>query len=337
MRRVGNLWDRIVSFPNLMAAARRAAKGKRTTRGAARFLDRLESEVLRLERELNDGTWQPGVAHSFEIHDPKTRTITAAPFRDRVVHHALMDVLGPVFEKRMLDASYACRVGKGTHAALRSARRLVRTYDWFLKLDIKKCFPSIRHDVVIESVARCIKDRRVIALCRTILEGAPTGSSTAAAGIGIPIGNLTSQWFANVVLDRLDHHVKEVLRVPGYLRYMDDFALFAPTKEALASALVDVRCFVEQRLRLELKDRATILAPVDEGMPFLGFRVYRGMARLRPATAQRTRDRMRRREAQHRHGWIDADQLARSTQSMVAHLEHGTTRAWRRALFSPPP
>lgn len=337
MRRVGNLWDRIVSFPNLMAAARRAARGKRTTRGAARFLDRLESEVLRLERELNDGTWRPGVAHSFEIHDPKTRTITAAPFRDRVVHHALMDVLGPVFEKRMLDSSFACRVGRGTHAALRTARQLVRSYDWFLKLDIKKCFPSIRHDVVVESVARCVKDRRVLTLCRTILEGTCADAWADVRGVGIPIGNLTSQWFANVVLDRLDHHVKEVMRVPGYLRYMDDFALFAPAKETLASALVDVRSFVEHHLRLELKDRATILAPVDEGMPFLGFRVYRGMTRLRPATARRTRERLRRRAAQRRHGWIDAGQLARSTLSMVAHLEHGTTRAWRRELFSRPP
>ncbi len=136
MRRAGNLWPEIVSFGNLVRAARRAALGKRDVAGVARFLADLEPNVLRLQRELEAGTWAPGRAFTFEIHDPKTRTITAAPFADRVVHHALIDVLEPRLERRMLFESFACRRGKGTHRAL--AHGLVRRYPWFLKLDVTR-------------------------------------------------------------------------------------------------------------------------------------------------------------------------------------------------------
>ena len=162
MRRAGGLWPTIVAFENLRTSALRAARGKRRVAGAASFLADLELRVLRLQRELEAGTWRPGRAFTFTIHDPKTRTITAAPFRDRVVHHALVDRLEPVFERRMVFESFACRRGKGTHAALGHARRQFRRFAFFLKLDVRKCFDSLDHEVVLGTLARAVKDRRVL-------------------------------------------------------------------------------------------------------------------------------------------------------------------------------
>ncbi|MCP3920023.1 MAG: RNA-dependent DNA polymerase [bacterium] len=325
MRRTGGLWDEVASFENLRRAAQRAARGKRRVAGVARFLADLEPELLALQRELRSGQWRPGSPTTFRIHDPKERTITAAPLRDRVVHHALIDVLEPVLERRMVDASFACRRGKGTHAALARARRLVRRHEWFLKLDIARCFDSLDHGVVLDCLARVVKDRPVLELARTIV--------ATDRGVGLPIGSLTSQWFANLVLDRLDHFVLEDLRVGGYVRYMDDFVLFGDDRAALRRAHDAVARFVEHELRLRLKDRATILAPTREGLPFLGWRLYRGTTRLRPGNLRRIRARLRHRRWEHRTGQITETELAASVRSVAEHLRHGSTLALRRRLF----
>jgi len=185
VRRAGNLWADVVAFPSLLQTAHRAALGKRTARSVARFSERAEPEVLRLQRELEAGAWRTGRAATFEISDPKRRTITAVPFRDQVVHHALMAVLEPVFERRMVFDSYACRRGKGTHAALQRARQFVRRFAYFLKLDVKSFFASVPHAAVRETLAHVVKDRRVPALCAAILAG-PRGE--VASFVADPLG-----------------------------------------------------------------------------------------------------------------------------------------------------
>ena len=327
MRRIGNVWPEVVSFDNLCAAAHRAARGKRTVRSTARFLDRLEPEVLQLQRELVAGSYRPGAAVTFFVHDPKRREITAAPFRDRVVHHALIDPLEPHFDRRMIANSLACRRGKGQHAALRQARKLVRRHDWFLKLDVRQFFPSLAHEVVLATLRRLIKDRRVLELCKVIVRAGGT------AGRGLPIGHLTSQWFANLVLDRLDHWACEQLRIEGYLRYMDDFVLFAAGKPRLRTAHAAVSEQLAE-LGLALKDTATVLAPARQGLPFLGFAIHRGTTRLRPDNLRRIRTRLRRRRKQFEQGQFDQQRLADCTRSVIAHLTHGNTLAWRRAYFA---
>jgi RNA-directed DNA polymerase len=169
VRRAGNLWPEVVSFRGLLAAADRAARGKRTAASVARFLERAEPEALALQRELRGGVWRPGRGARFTIRDPKTREITVVPFRDQVVHHALIAPLEPVFERRMIADSYACRRGKGAHAALRRARGFVRRFGWFLKLDVRSFFASLEHGVVRESLGRIVKDRRVLDLGATVL------------------------------------------------------------------------------------------------------------------------------------------------------------------------
>lgn len=335
MRRIGNLWPQVVAFENLEEAALRAARGKRDRHSTAVFLDRLEPEILRLERELEAGAYRPGRPVLFRIFDPKERVIAAAPFRDRVVHHALIAILEPCFERRMRPESFACRKGKGTHAAIRHARRLVRKHGWCLKLDIAKCFDSMPHDVILETVRRIIKDRRVLALIEVIVRAnSKDEGAERSPGLGLPIGSLTSQWFANIVLDRLDHFIVEDLRLSSYVRYMDDFVVFADDKAVLGDALARVRDFVEKRLGLRLRDRATLLAPVSEGLPFLGFRIYRGTIRVRPQNLRRSRRRLRARERAFACGEIDEKKLADCVRSIVAYLAIGNTLSLRRKLFA---
>lgn len=330
MRRVGNLWDSIVSFENLRTAALRAARGKREAKSAARFLERLEPEIFLLQEELSSGVFTPRTPFEFTIHDPKERVISAAHFRDRVVHHALMDRLEPIFERRMIHESFACRKGKGTHAALRHARTLLRKYPWFLKLDIQKCFDSLDHGVVLEQVERIMKDRKVLDLLARIVRARAGGGVGGVGGVGLPIGNLTSQWLANLTLDRVDHYVKDSLRVPGYVRYMDDFVLFNNSKESLAAARDQIAEFVQFGLKLALKDRATILAPARSGLPFLRWRIHLGVTRLRSQNVRRVKQKLRRRVWQFETGQIEEERLAACVRSAMAHLDHGHTRGLRR-------
>ena len=318
-------WDEITSFANLCRAAKRAARAKRRVAGAARFLERLEPEVLALQRELVEGRWRPSRPVRFTIRDPKERVITAAPFRDRVVHHALIDPLEVRLDAALVPQSFACRRGMGTHKALAHARELVRRHSHFLKLDIAKCFESIGHDLVLLTMAPLVGEGPALELCRCVL-----GGPEQALGRGLPIGNLTSQWFANLVLGRIDRFALGELDAPGYVRYMDDFALFADEKHRLRSDLARIEEFVHVELGLALKERATILAPVSQGLPFLGWRIYRGMARLRPENARRTRRRLRHRRWELRRGRLDPGRYVEAVRSVLAHLGHGDTLAWRR-------
>jgi RNA-directed DNA polymerase len=322
-------WEEITSFGNLCRAAKRAARCKRRVAGAARFLERLEPEALALQRELLDGRWRPSRPVQFTIRDPKERVITAAPFRDRVVHHALIDPLEARLDAALVPHSFACRRGLGTHKALAHARELVRRHTHFLKLDIAKCFESIGHELVLGTIKPLVGDAPTLELCRLVLGGAEQ-----VLGRGLPIGNLTSQWFANLVLGRIDRFVLEGLGTPGYVRYMDDFSLLADDKQRLRTDMERIEAFVRDELGLALKERATILAPVSQGLPFLGWRIYRGVTRLRPENARRTRRRLRHRRWELRTGRIAADRYAAAVQSVLAHLHHGNTLGWRRGVLN---
>ncbi|MBN1345073.1 MAG: hypothetical protein JXQ73_20430 [Phycisphaerae bacterium] len=240
MHRHRHLFERVCSFDNLYAAARKALSGKRTKLPGASFLGDLEKELVSLRQELASETYQHGGYHYFLIHEPKERLVAAAPFRDRVVHHAIVRVIEPIFERRFIEDSFACRRGKGTHAAMRRALHFARGHRYALKCDVSKYFPSIDHEVLMGLVGRVIGDAPLLALLRRILASHADGETPEwAPGAelfeyrmrrrGLPIGNLTSQFMANVYLNPVDHLAKHVLRVKGYLRYMDDFILFGTT------------------------------------------------------------------------------------------------------------
>jgi len=329
MKRQGGLFERIVGFDNLLAAERRAARGKRDRPSVARFEFHLEGELLALQEALSCGTYQPGGFFTFEVRDPKRREICAASFRDRVVHHAVCDVLEPHFERRAISDSYACRRGKGTHAAIARAQQLARRYPFFLKCDVRRFFASVDHRVLRSLLARLFKEPMLLALLDRIIDHGPPD---AAPGKGLPIGNLTSQHFANLYLGELDHHLKDRLRVPGYLRYMDDLLLFADDKPTLHRWLAEIRAFLAARLQLGLKEEATGLAPVSEGIPFLGFRVYPELIRLNQRTRRRFRRQVRELERAYAAGLIDTDALCPRAASLFAHVAHADSYRLRRQV-----
>ena len=244
MKREGNLWQGMIAFKSLLLAAHAAARGKRFKPCVARFVFDLERQLLRLQEELASKTYRPGPYRTFTIYEGKTRQISAAPFRDRVVHHALTGILEPIFERSFVFDSYACRKGKGTHAAVDRCQQFARRYRYVLKADVRKFFPSIDHQILKTLVARRIKDPDVLWLVGLIIDHSnPPGPplmwfpgddlfTPTERRRGLPLGNQTSQFFANVYLDPLDHFVCDRLG-SSYVRYVDDFLVFADDKRRL--------------------------------------------------------------------------------------------------------
>ena len=286
MKTYKNLYPRITSFANLYQAFRAARKGKRDRAAVAAFEFDLESNLLALAAELRDQTYQPGSYTSFYIYEPKRRLVSAAPFRDRVVHHALCSVIEPIWEKRFIHTSYACRLGKGTHRALDQAHAWVKRYRYAFHGDIVKYFPAIDHAVLRALLARRIADSQTLWLVDQILNSGAgiladeypmtyfPGDDLLAAlrPRGLPIGNLTSQFWANVYLHELDKFVKHDLRCPAYLRYMDDFVLFADSKQALHEWRSQITVFLAAHLRLVVHPRKSTVVPTRSGLDFCGFR-----------------------------------------------------------------
>ena len=341
MRRFGGLWSQVVSVANLHAAAVEALRGKRGRVYATRFFQDLEANLLGLQRELSDRSWVPGAYRTFWIEEPKPRLISAAPFRDRVVHHALVRVIEPLFERRFIHHSYACRRGKGTHRALEHFVRWARGARFVLKLDVRKFFPSIDHALLQAQLCRTLKDDDVLWLCDRVIdcsnEQEPVPAyfpgddlfSPLARRRGIPIGNLTSQFFGNVFLDPLDHHVTDHLRCGRYLRYVDDFCAFGDDKAALTDLRQQISDFLASR-RLRLNEGKSRIRRVSEGITFLGFVVGARELRLAQTAVRRQRRRVRALQHAFAAGRVGAPDLAASLQAWHAHAASGTTARLRR-------
>ncbi len=279
------LYSHITSFDNLWKAAQNARKGKRFKDYVSRFEFQLERNLFQLQKELIGHTYQPGNYTSFMIHEPKLRMISAAPYKDRIVHHALMNIMAPIFEKTFIFDSYANRIGKGTYAAIERYQHYAKSFPYILKCDIQKFFPSIDHEILKKEIRWKILCKDTLWLSDRIIDGsnpqlAPyvffEGDDLFTPNKrrkGLPIGNLTSQWWGNIYLNRLDHFIKEELRVPGYIRYVDDFVLFAHDKSVLHDWKNRIIAFLSS-YRLVLHRNKTHIYSVRSGVPFLGFKVY---------------------------------------------------------------
>ena len=272
--------EQIADPDNLREAFLRAARGKDARADVRAFRGNLDRELDALRTELLAGTVQVGECTRFVIHEPKERRIHAPCFRERVLHHALLRPCEADFERWLIDDCYACRRGKGREAALRRAEGYAGRHGWFLKLDVAKYFDSIPHAVLLGEIGRRFRDARMVALWARIVRSYET-----SAGRGLPIGALTSQHLANFYLAAVDRHVKEQLRVPGYVRYMDDMALWGERTQ-LKAARHAVEELLEKELGLTLKT-GWHLQPTARGMDFLGYRVFPGSSRLARASRRR--------------------------------------------------
>jgi retron-type reverse transcriptase len=331
-----NLFPEICSLENLTLAANKTRKRKTRKESTERFELHRERFVGHLQHELLDGTYRPGRYRQFYIHDPKKRLISAAPYRDRVVHHALCNVIAPLIERRFVFDSYSCRKGKGTTAARERCRKFTNRYRYVLKCDIQRYFQSINHEILKAKLAETIACRPTLELCGQIIDSCEEtglrppffeGDDLFAFSRkrGLPIGNLTSQLWANLYLDRLDHFVKEELKVPGYARYTDDFLLWSDDKEFLQDC--------RERIRAELCKERLLLHPVKsrimqckEGVPFLGFRFFpQRQPRVTGETKRRFEKRARRQMSAICNGTAEWSDVRTSMSSWVDFSKYGNT------------
>jgi len=335
----------ITSWKNLLEAYRKAALGKRALQSTARFEYQLADHLLEIQEELRTHRYQPGPYLNFYIREPKSRLISAAPFRDRVVHHALCNVIEPRFERRFILDSYANRQGKGTHRAVDRLQQFARQYRYVLRLDIIKHFPSLDHSVLRDILGRTIWEDDVLWLVDTIMDsgaGVLDGEYvmvwflgddllSALRPRGLPIGNLTSQFWSNCYLDPFDHFVKRELRCPAYLRYVDDFALFSDSKRELwrwKEAIVERLA----TLRLTVHENAQV-TPVNIGIPWLGFVVYPTHRRLKARNVRNFSRRLRERWQSYFNGEISFVEFNATVQGWINHAQHGDTWGLRRHLL----
>ena len=318
----------VASFALLRTSALRAARGHRKTPAVARFLVELESNVLTLERELLTGSYMPRPLRTFRIYDPKPRLIAAAEFRDRVVHHAVCAVLQPFFEQDADDNSFACRHGKGNFAAIKAAQRYARIYPRFVKLDIRHFFETVPHSVLKRLLTRYVFDPALLALIGRILD-----AGAASPGIGLPIGNLTSQHFGNAVLGIFDQYARRSLRVGALVRYMDDILLFGRSSAEVRHWSAEAELWVEKRLGMAIKAERTLIAPTSLGIPYLGFRVFRSLIRLDAARRRRLRRRLRMYERQRVSGYLTELEAQQRVGATLAWAEQAHSRGLLRALI----
>jgi len=347
LKTVRNLYPQVCAWENLELAYRKARKGKRTRKPVAAFEFDRERNLTELQAELRQKTYRPGPYDSFIIHEPKRRLISAAPFRDRVVHHALCNVIEPIFERRFIFDSYANRVGKGTHRALDRCTHFARRYRYVLPCDVRQFFPSIDLAILRGILARCLADPDVMWLVDRILESGVGVLSeeyemawfrgddllAAARPRGLPIGNLTSQFWANCYLNALDQFIKRELKCPAYLRFVDDMLFFADDKRPLWEWRAAAVEFLAG-LRVTIHENRAQPRPVTEGVPFLGFTVYPDHRRLRRRKGVYFQQRFKRLVAEFAAGRISFDDLDATVRGWVNHACSGDTWGLRRAVLS---
>jgi RNA-directed DNA polymerase len=347
MKTYKHLYPQISEYGNLYRAWLKARKNKRYKASTASFGQNLDTELLSLHRDLLDEAYEPGDYVHFIVHDPKRRRISAAPFRDRVLHHALCNVIEPIYERKFIDDSYANRVGKGTHKALDRCTQYMRSFKYVLQCDVQQFFPSIDHALLKGILAKTIACPPTLRLCDKIINGGRgvlTGEYdmrwfegddlfAVARDRGLPIGNLTSQFWANVYLNVLDQFVKHTLRCKGYVRYVDDMLLFADDKATLRAWRGEIIDFLAG-LRLTIHENRAQANPVHIGLPFLGFVVYPDHRKLKRRKGIQYRRHLKTLWKQYQAGDISREDGRASVVSWLGHVSHAQTGGLRRRMFA---
>lgn len=337
----GCLFEQILDFDNLLSAAYSCRRGKARKESTLKFFDNLEENILALHNELIWGTYEASPYYQFFVYEPKRRLVSAPNFRDRVVHRSIYDRLYHLFDKTFIDDSYACRVGKGTHKGADRAQRFIQRVEnkhgkaYALKADISRYFSSINHEIlkgILTKKISCIKTRELLFY---IIDASPSDGD----GVGIPLGNLTSQLFANIYLHELDRYAKHQLKAKLYVRYMDDFVVIHHNKEYLH----DLRTKIEQFLRVNLQlktNRKTQVFPIGvkngRSLDFLGYRIYSSHRLLRKCSVKRIKAKLKKYHRRFAAGQMSLHEINPKLQSWFGHASHANTANLRTSLFEKP-
>lgn len=331
-----HLYEQIYQFDNLYEAYLKARKNKRYGGEALEFTASLEENLITLQNELIYQSYQTGRYRKFYVYDPKLRLVAALPFRDRVIHHAICNIIEPIFDTTFISDSYACRRGKGTHAGadrvteyLKSAQRLWPNV-FCLKADVRQYFPSINHGVLKRILRKKIFCRKTLWLLDEIIDSSASPSDLNPSGI--PIGNLTSQLFANVYLSELDHFVKEDLGARYYVRYMDDFIILNGNKRQLWAVLDEIKGFLSFYLNLELNGKTGIF-PIKQGIDFLGYRIWPTHRLISKSSKKRMKRKMKAFRKKYKEGKVSLDRVNASIQSWLGHCKHADSYSLREAVL----
>lgn len=319
-----NLYNDIIFIDNLFSAWKEFVRGKRSKRDVQEFELYLEDNIFLLHKQLQDNLWEHGQYQSFTVCDPKPRNIHKASVADRLVHHAVYRQLESLLDKSYIYDSWSCRLGKGTHKSIcRCHKQLNKLYNlhnckvWVLKCDIKKYFASINHDILLKLLMKKINDKMVIDLLKKIKK---------SFNSGLPLGNLTSQLFANVYLNPLDHYIKEKLGVKVYLRYCDDFLLSSHSRNQLEIWLKDIRKFLLSNLKLKLHPNKIKFRLFNWGIDWLGYVLYPSYINIRNKTRKRMWRNVNNRVNMYMNGLLDRDSLRSVFASYQGIIKYSDNR-----------
>ena len=316
-----SLLDAMCSYDNILIAYNKARKCKRYRPEVLKFTAAKEEKIEQVRKDIKELTYEQGEYRYFKVYEPKERQIMALPFYDRVVQHAVVNILEPIFDKRFISHSYACRKGKGMHAASDTLYKWL--YDWnkynpeqplyAIKADIHQYFKSINHEILKEEIQKTIKDKQAIELIERMIDG----NGQMPDGTGIPVGNLTSQLFANIYLNKLDQFVKHRLKAHYYIRYMDDFIILSSDIKELRRWLAEIEEYITKELKLELNPKTTILC-CKNGVDFVGYRHRPTHRKVRRDSVKRIKRKIRK----YITGKLTKEELLKSLQSWTGHAEH---------------
>lgn len=336
-----NPYPQLCSYKNLELAFKRARKGKTQKDYIIEFEKDLKENLLELQSELLFHTYQPKPLKTFILRDPKTRKICVSDFRDRVIHHALCNIIEPIFERTFIYDSHANRKGKGTLKAIKRfdffkrkvSKNNIKTC-FILKADVKHYFQEVNHEILLKIIKKKIKDKKVLWLIQTLLTNHPREREREnEKPKGMPLGNLTSQFFANVYLDKLDQFVKHKLRVKYYIRYVDDFVILHKSKKKLREYKTEIEGFLQKTLALQLHPDKSRILPLHQGTEFLGLKIFPYHKLLKKKNWRKFRKRFQLLCLRYDTGLVDYDKIYDFLEGWCAYAKRANTYRLRKLIL----
>lgn len=332
MKTYKNIYERIISLDNLFSAWDAFKSGKQNRIDVREFEWRLEENIFALHRDLRTKQYKHGAYRGFWIKDPKPRRIHKATVRDRVLHHAIFIVLNPIFEPTFIAHSFSCRIGKGTHKGINTLANIIQKVSgnghkksFILKCDVRKFFDTIDHSALLHILGKKIRDADAMWLLSGIIESFTSNYSNLFERRGVPIGNLTSQLFANVYMNEFDQFVKHELKAKHYIRYTDDFIIVDKNRQYLECLLAPISSFLKEKLFLELHPKKISIRKSHQGIDFLGYVLLPHHRMLRTKTKHRIFRRLKQRVNEYKRGIVGQQTLEQSLQSYLGVLSHANS------------